>query len=1064
MLKMQLQPQLIRAGAGTGKTSALIEEVHRLFKEFRKTENRDPRLIVCTFTRKASQELKERLFKEALKDIEKEFGSKSANLKQKGNLYQNGKASVEKSSSLFLSYVQSPSLYISTIDGILNLFLRRYGHRFDLSPDFQLSSSSANGALFDSMAPSFLFEEALSLLKKLPYPYLKKLFLFYFNCCLKYGKVSFCNRKDFENFWKERESFLKVVESLSRKKKEADFISDSLLIDKKSSLKNLFSQGQGLEDIKDFFKEEESFQADYYISLFEEFKDQAERFFPLFLEKKKNSGLLDMEDLFLFSLALLRESPQTAKDFSREWDYWLIDEYQDTSWMQEQIIQKITGFENVFCVGDPGQSIYLFRSADPKVFQRREEALKGKVKRRDINYRSSPELIHFYNDFFPEQSGFMKCHPSGNSPRSEDTPSGDSPQNAETPSIYFLTYEKKSKEKLSMETLKALSVYIQKLKGKGYSYSDIAVLSSKNEDLANIAASLRSRGFPLSLSSSKSFAQKRLIRDSLFLLKFLINPFDNTNFKALLRTPYFRLSDQELADSSYEHYKLTEEQKQVSFWSVVQKRFSERCCIKSLNLYLEEKKTNGLVKALEKALLDSGLMECSYLQDPTGSSEANLWKFLYLLNKESSSPLELFYSLHEEKEEGFDAVEAPSEGMEEALKLMTIHKSKGLEFRHVIIMDSSMSISALRTTGDKKDSVIYNEERQQMDFAVPIGGRDKKQVKSYTHKLYNKQKALDSLEEKNRVFYVAMTRAEESLAVFIPNIPPEKNSWLKGVSFFERLCVKSEESKQNLLEKKFDPKNAKRIQLWRLNEGFYKTGFYSFRVQSVDSLCQGLDLDSKKLLASKQKQEKKSPALTGGEKYFESLSLEKPLSSKHFIDEREDRSPVHKDFQLVKEKNILNKTYLGNHLHFFLKKLAFQPLKQVQSLVGSAVLLEKEKKQIQEALVYIYKLKKPPMKLFLEKGFPEWPFKLKKEGLLVQGQVDLWGWDDKDIHIFDYKSSESQLHQTKRQLIFYSWVLNEFYQPNRICFHAVYPFQKKIISSLYGETEKSLFDRWMKSR
>ena len=1095
MLKLQLKPKLIRAGAGTGKTAALVEEVYGLFQSFRRVEKRDPRLVVCTFTRKASQELKERLFEKALEEMKEE--SILEKLENKKNNYQTEDNFREKSSSRFLQYVQSPSLYIATIDGILNLFLKRYGHRFDLNPDFQLSSSHVNGQIFDSLAKSFLFEEPASLLQKLPYSYLKKLFLFYFNCRLKYGKVSFYNKKDFEDFQRDQMFFLRIKESLEKQKGKGAFLPDPFFEDQKTSLKEFFSQGQCLEDIKSFFNEEESFQTDHFVPLFEEFNRYAKRFFSVFLEKKKSSGFLDMEDLLLFSLALLRESPQTASDFSREWDYWLIDEYQDTSWMQEQIIHKITGFKNVFCVGDPGQSIYLFRSADPEVFKRREKAMRGDVAKRDTNHRSSPELVHFYNDFFPETEGFIKCRPSSNfSLRKEG------------PSIHFLTYNKESKEKYSAQNLKALQFYIQRLKEKGCSYSDIAILSPRNEDLEEIAVYLRNQQMPLALYSSKNFAQKRLIRDALFLLKFLINPFDNTNLKALLRTPYFRLSDQELADSSYEHYELARQKEFLSFWSFIKIKFSDKSCIRSLNVYLEEQKTRGLVKTFEKALMDSGLMEFSYLQDPTGSSEVNLWKSLYLLNKENASPLNLFYSLHEEKEEDFDETEAPSEKIDEALRLMTIHNSKGLEFKHVLIMDSNMATSSLRSAGEKKDSMFYDEKKEKMGFAAPIGGRDKKQIKFYAHKLYNKQKALENLKEKNRVFYVAMTRAKESLAVFIPNSAPEKNSWLGGVSFFKRPCFKSEESKKSLLEQACDPKKTGRLKFWKLNEGLYKTKLYSFCVQSVDSLCQSSDLDTKRLLACEQEKRNKVSVLTGGKKYFNNSSFTKTVSSKNFINEEEtsasfsykdidlkltkgqkNQSPKKESaspqkilpldsfkedilqkkqsksvFSFHKEKNVLFKTYLGSQLHFFLQKLSFQPMEQVQSLIENSFLLKKEKEKIQEALVYIYELKRPPMKLFLERGFSEWPFKLKKEGILFQGQIDLWVWDDKDIRIFDYKSSEAYPDQIEKQLIFYSWILNELYHPKRVQMYAIYPFQKKASSFFYGDTEKSLVENWLEAQ
>ena len=82
-MKVQLEAQLVRAGAGTGKTESLVKEVYRIFKKFRETENRHPRLIVCTFTRKASQELKERLLKEAVKEFDNQ-NKKNPNREKSG--------------------------------------------------------------------------------------------------------------------------------------------------------------------------------------------------------------------------------------------------------------------------------------------------------------------------------------------------------------------------------------------------------------------------------------------------------------------------------------------------------------------------------------------------------------------------------------------------------------------------------------------------------------------------------------------------------------------------------------------------------------------------------------------------------------------------------------------------------------------------------------------------------------------------------------------------------------------------------------------------------------------
>ena len=1121
MSKIQLKSQLVRAGAGTGKTTCLVKEVYDLFKIFREREGRSPQLIVCTFTRKACGELKVRLFEKAQEELAERNKQRIKSSPLKGE-NQDPKETMNNPIS-FLNYVQSPSLHIATIDGILNMFLKRYGHKLDLSPDFQLCHTQASEKLFDSLAEEFVFERNFALLQKIPYPFLKELFLFYFKLRMKYGKIAFYNEKDFETFNQERSLFLSAEQLLKKQKGEYP---DGIKIkkpfeEKESPFAKLLNKYENEDKVKSLFKEEESFTASAFVPIFKEFHQAAEKFFLSFMEEKKKSAVLDMDDLLLLSLTLLRENPQTAQYFSKEWDYWLIDEYQDTSWIQEQIIDRITGFRNVFCVGDPAQSVYLFRNADPHVFKRREKTLGKGVQKLDINYRSSANLIYFYNDFFSADKGFMKFNPPPNKSILLDKPC-----------VYFLTYEKNRdrKKQYKQKALKALYCYIQKLIAEGSSYSEIAVLSSKNDDLVEIADYLRSRHFPLMLHGSKNFAQKRVILDALFLLKFLINPYDDTNLKALLRTPYFCLSDQDLADSCHDHFEFCKNKESISFWSFIKDNFSDKILVKSLDSYLYLKKKRGLIQSFEKALMDSGFMDLSYFQDPTGSSESNLWKLIYLLNQNNFSALELFYSLGKEKSVEENEQEAPSCDNNESIELMTIHKSKGLEFKHVIVMDFSIGRSSLKSGNTVKDLMIYDEIKHKMAFAVPIGGRDKKTVKSYGHKIYNKSREKENMLERERLFYVAMTRAKQSLALFIPHSPPERNSWLDTVCFFKEFAVSN--GCCPLLEEKYDEKNKNKLKSWRLNKGHYKTRLYSFCVQTSESICQSPEefISSSKGLKSScfskdANQREPDRVLTGKEKHFETVSIQetRPLqklkkdktkkndpitakkraelepalklkikSSQDFIKETttEDKLSEEKSFYFQKRQNISGKNSkkrskerpdkniqtkfsffkakntvfkasLGHHLHFFLQRLAHQSFEKTMPLIDKISLSKKDKEQIEQALIYTIQLKDPPINLFLKTGFPEWPFKMKKQNALLQGQIDLWAWDSHNIHVFDYKSSLSLSPQTKKQLIFYSWILDQFYHPKSIIMSEVYPFQQMIHQSVYNPSHKSLFENWL---
>ncbi len=1066
------ETQLIRAGAGTGKTTRLIQEIYSQFQKQRKTGQEASRLIVCTFTRKASQELKQRLYEKAQEEIKTEGLSLSP---------------------LFLNYIQSPSLYISTIDGILSLFLKKQAHQMNVPPDFQIHYAQSNEKLFDSLAEDFIFKKNLPLLQKIPYPFLKQLFLSYFTMRMEQGKISFYNEddfNDFENFWRQKDFIKQNWDS----KKEISKIFNNEQYDNKThslsfikmleTLQNMGELGKALKTKKE---DEVSFKANHFLPIFKQFHPVAEEFCSQFIERKKSSAILDIEDLLLFSLDLLRKNPQAGQSFSKEWDGWLIDEYQDTSWLQEQIIKHITKFKNVFCVGDPAQSIYFFRGADPYVFKRREISTL-RTEKLNENYRSIPDLIHFYNDFFEENQGVMKFKAPAISSTAKDDPC-----------VYFLTYEKHGNYKPT--ALKALYYYVQKLVAQGATYSDIAILSSKNDDLITIAKGLRSWNIPLILDSSKNFAQERLILDALFLLKFLINPFDDNNLKALLRTDYFHLPDQELADASCDHTELCKSQK-ISFWTFLKNRFPDKFFVQSLNSYLDMKKSFGLVQSFEKALMDSGLMDLSYFQDPTGVNEVNLSQLISLLHKKGSMALELFYSLTKLGDEEESKTTPPCEGSQ-SIQLMTIHKSKGLEFKNVIVMDFSLDRSSLRVGNQEKDNVIYDKYREKAVFSVPVGGRDRSKVKSFGHKiaLWNKKK--EELFERDRLFYVAMTRAKNSLAFFVPNNFPEKNSWLADIAFFEKFS----KGKPPLLEKISNPK--KELRLWRLNKGIYKAKAYSFCVQPSELWAGLSDEVSKKAfpLASiekidknlepaqtlKEPMDQETPAFINEEKLVNSQTKIHFKSSKDFVSFVMDREVLDKKktkliinntktqeqnlksttdnssskegllapFSLVKTRNILFKTCLGNHLHLFLQKLSYQGFDKTEALIERAFLKEEDKKQLKSALFYTFHLKNPLMKKFLKTGFPEWPFKIQKNNIVLQGVIDLWAWDSQEICLFDYKSSPTD--KTKWQLIFYSYVLNELYHPKKIRMVELYPFQKKVCSSIYDESQKEKMEIWLKS-
>lgn len=1039
----KLKPRIIQAGAGTGKTTRLTQEVFHVLERFKDQHERYPSLIICTFTRKATQELKRKLYQEAIK-------------REDGKL---------------LAHISSPSIHISTIHGILSLFLKNHGYKYDCDfSNFESNNLAKEEYMANRLAADLLFGTYFPLLEKAPFPVLQKALKFYTKCKLMSPKIRLFSEADLKEMEEADEVFLKDEKNNSHpeQKKLSDFF-------------------------KECQKEPECFQSELFAGFFQDFKSPADKFSEEFLRQKKQNGVITMEDLELWSLDLLNRNPETGRLFSEDWDYWFIDEYQDTSWVQERIFHKITGFKNVFCVGDPQQSIYLFREADPEVFERRVKSCQGSEEKLKVNYRSQSPLIYFFNDFFPKDKGFIPLIPS----KMEDTST-----DKKTPSVYFIYYDVNSSLKEEEENIhfkEAVYFQIQRLLKKGSPAKDITVLGMKNEHLSQLARFLRQKGLSVRIHSSKGLSENRMILDALFILKFLINPHDDENFLALCRTPYFRISDEQLTEwcqvwdlsqkpLSYERHKkqypseknisdketsktmpsgfsekddIKENSKAsvpkppLSLWNFLQKQQAHQEVIQTLKNFLNLTKERGILSTFEHVLFKSGLMDLTEFQDPSGVSESYLWNLLAQMRdtqKTLKNPLELFYSLMEGTENDFSVQDSLPTEDSDCIQLMTVHSSKGLQFKNVIVFDLTKSIHF----NAPKEECIFDREKGLMAFSIPLKGREQKSVKCYAHKKYADNKKDQEMEEKDRLLYVALTRAEETVTLMVPAKKPSANSWFERFNFFRELenIPLKKKSKKPLSEKplKSSTEADKREVISSDQTDFVKTGLhikknYCFLVEHnpVEKELYQNNIPSPPLL-----------------KPFHSIKT-KPLFQKTAGDFVQDKSPSSRKngFVFTREKNIFLKTDQGRYLHDCLRLLSIHSLDVLKQRISQRNFSDEEKNDILSALRWINNLEEPNMKHFLKTGFAEWPFQRKTNAVILQGRIDLWGWKDDALWVFDYKSATKASPSVFHQLSFYSYVLERIYKPKQIKMCGLYPFAKKTNCITYSEEHKQQISHWI---
>lgn len=1029
--------KIVRAGAGAGKTTNLIKEVFNWSRQFHSEKGRWPKLILTTFTRKATQEIKERLLEEALRQNDFEI----------------------------IQYLNSPShIQISTLHGVFGLFLRRYGHLVEIDSNYKVIASHEAKVMGKKLLKNILQGEegravGKILLKDYSFQQLFEKLYEFSQIFLQYPNLKIVNASGLQHIlqdqWhrllKELKVSSKCIFQTAQENSWKEFSGRIFSFCSECLKKDRLTQeevGQFVSSLgrKPPYREKTSFSSELHQSLEEGLKkikltlekpSWNEAYFPqmeiiyknffelgkifslAFENQKKELGFLEMSDMENFTFKILREEPRLGKNFSEEWDYWLIDEYQDTSPLQVDILNFLCGASPVYRVGDPQQSIYLFRGAREEVFQ--EAELQVPLEGREllkINYRTCPELLEFFNDIFLGLSKkFIAMEPKNNIFNKDLV-------------VASLLEIDGDLDDVFLEP-KVIAEKVLDLISQGVPLGEICILARKNKTLKNVAIILSQQGIPIQLHSSSGFFQKREIIDAMSLLKFLANPHDNENLILLLRGPWVHISDTELANtiaaSSPQKDLKSESVRPKSYW--LQFESWEHESLTLLRKFQELAFNFGIIYAFEEALISLGMIDLAHKYDPTGRRESNLWKFMaHLRELEKSRNLKLFdflknTSSYLQSEEGAEEGEASASLEPNCVNLMTIHASKGLEFEHVILC----------ACGDPPEkprprALYLNEEKQILSFPVYFEPEDKNFLSLHCEKVRDDMKDRE-FAEYDRLFYVALTRSKKTVTLTWKS-PSHVDSWIQRIDFIKN--QKKSEKYSLQFEKKSQVNDLQKF-------------------VNVQSSVKGSVQFSEKWISHKEKKYQKISVTKKLEKDFVNESTENKLSGWDFRGS---------DFNEVFNKAVHSPVYSYDHLQKRIEKVTqgvflhslFEKVKYKSSLSGGGVKREEifndedlqDNPLLREAFEYVLNLEDPPVLQILSKGFVEWGYQmLDANQNIIEGQIDLWGEDEQGrCWVLDYKSGSSQ-HKEKAfaQLKIYAEALVKLdFQNIYLC--VIYPLEK----------------------
>ncbi len=986
---MELNHRIIVASAGAGKTHTLTETLIQKVHGYYKKTGRFPHVATSTFTRKATRELKERLLYKALQH-------KDENLTH------------------YISH--SPRLQISTLHGLLHQFLKKEGYRV-LSPGFSLLTETEKSHLFYSLLKQVLFNKK--------YVFLLKHYSFKELCQITQKYI------------------MHLQKQIITKPEVYCYLSPSGLKDKVfHNAKNLLNTDRdllvpsvGSEDLKTAWQEEikktknqktgDSLkeQQNQYLNLFKELNSTFQSFgrevLKAWIKAKTRQALIDYDDLEFLSLEILKSAPGLKSG----WDFWFLDEYQDISLIQRQILKHLTKNSFVFIVGDPQQSIYRFRGADEEVFSKTLKEAEAKkttrTEKKQTNFRSHPALITFFNDVF--KNHFEKMTPPALPTKSAlpaEAGIQNHPRNQEVAHIALFQTEKTPDR--SIQYQEAFE-RIHTLLSQGVKPENIAILARKNKILTELALFLKNKGLAVYKHAAGSFLKKRETKDSLFLLKFLINPHDDKNLTGLLRTPYWRLSDQQILNGM-------QNKEGKSLWSFLLKNPTTR--LKTLNDYLRLSQTHGLAFSFKKAVLDSGIVDLSRYQDPTGLREANLWKLInQVIKAQNHLPAFLLRARHAQEyfkpreDTGGEVQEAVSAISSSSLQMMTVHKAKGLEFDHVILMDVYSPLNQSKGTEE-----FFAGEKHTGKWALSLRPRnDEKRITSPFQKQIFKKEDVCLKKEMDRLFYVALTRARQSVSLIgSKKLSHKTATWIEAFDFF---------------------KNQK--------PGRHITKHYSYVVKNTlqeDMPPYPSHEDTKKDFPPKPL----SPRPTAPEGIPETKNFTPPTAdfnptppnSKTQKNNRvlnfsvqevlsSDKKPVSHPVHL---KNQISSGLKGKKTHHFMEHVScfFQKNTAPDTQEGGFThLLQNQDpflKEQKDLLSHLQTIKNIPLQRLLTKGEAEWSFRWEvKSHCFLNGRIDLWGKianqnGSDSLWVVDYKTgSAKNREQDFKQLNFYALVLHKLH-------------------------------------
>ncbi len=405
--------------------------------------------------------------------------------------------------------------------------------------------------------------------------------------------------------------------------------------------------------------------------------------YRFYQEKLKFFNAIDFDDILFLTLKLFRQNPEVAKSYSEKFKYIMVDEYQDTNPLQFELITHLTKTHNNLCVvGDDDQSIYAFRGADVRNILDFEKSFpEAKVIKLEENYRSVTPILELANNVIKE-----------NKKRREKTLWSQKPSEHK-PILWAMGDTDHEAEVIVEEVVRH--------QGNGGHLGDMAILYRSNTQAPPIEDQLRLSQVPYQIIGGQKFYDKKEVKDLMSYLFVILNPSDQMALRRILNIPH-----RGIGNATLEKYLKKSEEENLPLFSVLEKypdidparATGIKTFVQLINKYKKKFQTSTLSENI--SLLIEDIDYLNFIDKQYDNSKqverrrndvmhfiesANRFTNYYKDNANLKNFVErLLLQDSQDKDKLED--DEDSDVRKNEVTLMTLHSSKGLEFRKVFLV------------------------------------------------------------------------------------------------------------------------------------------------------------------------------------------------------------------------------------------------------------------------------------------------------------------------------------------------------------------------------------------